>query len=71
MERRLDNSSRRDVPHDVARWRRSVLIRAGFDSELAQALGRDARIDLHGLLELVDRGARPRSRRASALRCER
>jgi hypothetical protein len=59
MERRLHTSGRRELPHDVARWRHSILIRAGFDTELAQALGRDARIDLHGLLELVDRGCPP------------
>jgi hypothetical protein len=44
------------LPPDVAGWRRSVLERAGFAPSLATALAEDARIDLHDLLNLVDRG---------------
>ena len=47
------------VPRDVLVWRRSVLRRAGFDEQLALALAKDADIDLHRLLDLVDRGCPP------------
>lgn len=59
MERRLDNSSRRDASREVASWRRNILVRAGFNTELADELARDPRMDLHDLLELVDRGCPP------------
>ena len=48
------------VPRDVERWRRDTLCRAGFDDDLARALAGDARVDLHDLLTLVDRGCPPR-----------
>jgi hypothetical protein len=35
------------------------LERAGFTAPLAEALANDRRIDLHALLELVDRGCPP------------
>jgi hypothetical protein len=44
---------------EMREWRRVRLIRAGFTPELATRLGFDARIDLHDLLELVDRGCPP------------
>jgi hypothetical protein len=59
MERRLNNRRREDVSHEVASWRRNMLLRAGFNTELADELARDARIDLHDLLKLVDRGCPP------------
>jgi hypothetical protein len=37
----------------------SRLRAAGFPPALAAALARDGRVDLHALLELVDRGCRP------------
>jgi hypothetical protein len=37
-------------------WRIELLREAGFSSLLADSLARDTRYDLHGLLELVDRG---------------
>jgi hypothetical protein len=43
----------------VLPWRRRRLERAGFDPELAEALAKDRRIDLHALLELMDRGCPP------------
>jgi hypothetical protein len=36
-----------------------MLLRAGFEPELSAAMARDPRIDVHELLELVDRGCRP------------
>ena len=59
MERRLDTGRQHDVSHEVASWRRNILVRAGFDIELAEELARVTRIDLHDLLELVDRGCPP------------
>jgi hypothetical protein len=59
MEGRLDNRRRRDVSREVASWRRNILLRAGFDAGLAGELAQDARVDLHDILELVDRGCPP------------
>jgi hypothetical protein len=47
------------VPRDVVRWRRGLLVEAGFGTELAGRLAGDAEYDLHGLLTLVDRGCPP------------
>ena len=43
----------------ILAWRRRRLLDAGFDPELADELAGDARIDLHALLELVERGCPP------------
>ncbi len=43
----------------IVAWRRRRLARAGFDSAQAEALASDSRVDLHALLELVDRGCPP------------
>ncbi|HEY7346588.1 MAG TPA: hypothetical protein VH620_13565 [Gaiella sp.] len=40
-------------------WRRDRLVDAGFPRELATRLARDARYDLHALIELVERGCPP------------
>ena len=37
-------------------WRIELLREAGFSPTLADSVARDPRYDLHGLLELVDRG---------------
>ena len=44
---------------DVVRWRLRRLADAGFDEELAGALAAERDIDLHALLDLVDRGCPP------------
>lgn len=44
---------------EVVRWRRGRLIDAGFGPDLAAALAGDPRFDLHGLLQLVERGCAP------------
>ena len=44
---------------DVADWRRGVLRHAGFDRRLSEQLAADPRVDLHDLLNLVDRGCPP------------
>ena len=48
-----------ESPDDVAGWRRRRLVRAGFDAELAASLAADCAIDLHALIELVERGCPP------------
>ena len=44
---------------EVAHWRRERLAEAGFPLPLARQLSTDGRYDLHGLIELVERGCRP------------
>jgi hypothetical protein len=53
------DSRRVDERAQWVRWRARRLIDAGFPIELAQRLARTDGIDLHRLLELVDRGCRP------------
>jgi hypothetical protein len=52
----------RTQSHDRAewvRWRSQRLRKAGFPADLAQRLAQEDRLDLHELLELVDRGCPP------------
>jgi hypothetical protein len=44
---------------EVVRWRCRRLVEAGFSSALAAALAADFRLDLHALLQLVERGCPP------------
>jgi hypothetical protein len=43
----------------LGRWRYTTLRRAGFDAELADAVSREGALDLHALIELVERGCPP------------
>jgi hypothetical protein len=43
----------------VAAWRREQLLASGFDESLARRLADDCGIDLHALIELVERGCPP------------
>ena len=45
-------------PADVTAWRHCRLLEAGFPEPLATRLSR-ARVDVHALLQLVDRGCPP------------
>ncbi len=54
MSPRTDQSQRPWV--DVTQWRERTLVSAGFDDALAARLAGDPGVDLHPLLELVDRG---------------
>jgi hypothetical protein len=45
--------------YDLAAWRRQQLRGAGFAPRLADRLSQDGRYDLHGLIELVERGCPP------------
>jgi hypothetical protein len=42
-----------------ARWRRRLLLRAGFQIELAVTLAADPSVDVHALIELVEHGCPP------------
>jgi hypothetical protein len=44
---------------EVVRWRREQLVASGFPLPLAADLARDARYDLHALIELTERGCSP------------
>jgi hypothetical protein len=44
---------------DVAAWREERLLAAGFDSRVAFDFAHNTAVDLHRLLELVDRGCPP------------
>jgi hypothetical protein len=50
---------RQSVPEDVIAWRRRILVGAGFDLHVAHRLAEDSRVDLHDVLNLVDRGCPP------------
>ena len=43
----------------IAEWRRERLLAAGFAPGSASRLAADCGVDLHALLELVDRGCAP------------
>jgi hypothetical protein len=43
----------------VVGWRRGRLLAAGFVPDLAARLARDCRVDLHSVLDLVDRDCPP------------
>jgi hypothetical protein len=49
----------RQVPADVLAWRSHVLRQAGCEAGLAWELAADGGIDLHDLLNLIDRGCPP------------
>jgi hypothetical protein len=44
---------------NVTAWRRSRLLETGFPESLADRLAADATVDMHALLQLVDRGCPP------------
>ncbi|MDE3130965.1 MAG: hypothetical protein KGL16_07410 [Acidobacteriota bacterium] len=43
----------------LVQWRLRRLKRAGFEARLAERLSSDRRLDLHAVLELIDRGCPP------------
>ena len=49
----------RQTGHDVVRWRRDQLVSSGFPLPVAARLAKDARYDLHALIELTERGCPP------------
>jgi hypothetical protein len=44
---------------ELTNWRLEQLVRAGFDAELAASVAADRAMDLHALIELVERGCPP------------
>ena len=59
---RIHNKPPRDSAGDHSRWERwraQRLRQAGFPRDLAEWLATEDRVDLHELLELVDRGCPP------------
>lgn len=44
---------------EAVAWRRRSLLGAGFPDDLASEVAADVRLDLHALLQLVDRGCPP------------
>lgn len=44
---------------ELIAWRQAQLRRAGFDSPLAASIATEQAIDLHALIELVERGCPP------------
>ncbi len=49
----------RQAREEAVAWRRRSLLRAGFPPDLASELATDVRLDLHAVLQLVDRGCPP------------
>lgn len=49
----------RQAREEAVAWRRRSLLRAGFPVDVAADLAADVRLDLHELLQLVDRGCPP------------
>jgi hypothetical protein len=45
--------------NEVVRWRREQLVGSGFPLPLAARLAKNARYDLHALIELTERGCQP------------
>jgi len=45
--------------NDAVAWRRARLRNAGFDTALTEELSRECAVDLHALIELVERGCPP------------
>jgi hypothetical protein len=44
---------------DLVGWRRQRLLRAGVDADLAGSIASDSAIDLHAMIELLERGCPP------------
>jgi len=45
--------------NDAVAWRRARLRKAGFSTALTEELSRECAVDLHALIELVERGCPP------------
>jgi hypothetical protein len=45
--------------NDAVAWRRARLRKAGFDTALTEELSHEYAVDLHALIELVERGCPP------------
>jgi hypothetical protein len=57
--RAAEEAAARQGSAGIASWRCMRLRRAGFDAALAERLSRECAVDLHALIELVERGCPP------------
>ena len=54
------NITGRSAPSpSIVAWRRTQLLNAGFDAWTAEVFAQTESVDLHALMELVDRGCPP------------
>ena len=58
LKRKAEAAARTETAAVVA-WRCARLRQAGFGDELAEQLSRNCGVDLHALIELVERGCPP------------
>jgi hypothetical protein len=56
MERTISATQGGPDPGNVVAWRRRCLERAGFPTPAARALARDRGVDVHAVLDVVERG---------------
>ena len=56
---RTDSTQAERQREEVVGWRRRRLVDGGFPSTLAAVLAADFGVDLHALLQLVERGCPP------------
>ena len=54
-----EGSADRQETARVVAWRYARLHQAGFDTGLAEEFARESDVDLHALIELVERGCPP------------
>jgi hypothetical protein len=59
MTTHTECNSRPDPEAEVMAWRAAQLRNAGFDELTANLLAGDREVDVHALLDLVDRGCPP------------
>ena len=59
MTSNANTTGRSSASPGVIAWRRSQLVGAGFDAGTADLFARTESVDLHALLELVERGCTP------------
>ena len=59
MQRALGSDLQRALGSDLATWRQLRLLRAGFDPALAASIATERAIDMHAVIELVERGCPP------------
>jgi hypothetical protein len=59
VDLKSEESAARGQGAAVVAWRRTRLRNAGFDARLSEQLSRECAVDLHALIELVERGCPP------------
>lgn len=59
MESDLHRPGGARVEPAIEAWRRDLLTQAGFEARLARQLAADPAVDMHELLQLVERGCPP------------